>query len=192
MTYDELVSTVLSYTIREDIPVAQIIRVAEANLRPVVKHYLAEKTAVLTLTDEIAELPDDFAEMRAITGASGSVYKPVSATIANVQEGEIGYYRIGDDLSFVPSSVGTVDPEVTLTYWSVFPALTALQSNWLFDRFPNIYFRAVLKESYRWLKDAEGVSFEDAALKEELAGLFEDDRRGRQTGTIYWGPTSWQ
>ncbi|MCK3776215.1 hypothetical protein MZK49_05660 [Ensifer sesbaniae] len=192
MTYDELISTVYSYTIREDIPVTTMIRLAEANLRPLTKHYLGEKTAVLTVTDELASLPADFIEMRAITGASRNIYKPISATVANVQEGEVGYYRIADDLSFVAASNGSVDPEVTLAYWSAFPALTSTSSNWLFDRFPNIYLRAVLKESFRWLKDAEGVAIEDAALREELSSLFEDDRRGRQTGPIYWSPSSWQ
>lgn len=192
MTYDELLETVASYTIRDDIPVTTMIRLAEATLRPIAKHYLSEKTATNTVTDYIAELPSDFIEMRAITGASGNIYKPISPANADVQDGQVGYYRIGDSLSFVPSTSGEVDAEVTLAYWYSFPALSDVQSNWLFDRFPNIYLRAILKESFRWLKDPEGVAIEDAALKEELSILAEDDRRGRQTGPIIWESRTWQ
>ncbi|WP_244428306.1 phage adaptor protein [Sinorhizobium fredii] len=191
MTYDELIETIESYTIRDDIPVTTMIRLAEAALRPITKHYLSEKTVTLIVADDIAELPSDFLEMRAISGTSGSIYKPISPTISDVQSGQVGYYRIGDSLSFVPSSAGEVDDEVTIAYWASFPALTDVQSNWLFDRFPNIYLRAVLKESFRWLKDPEGVAIEDAALKEELSILAEDDRRGKQSGPIIWEFGTW-
>lgn len=40
------------------------------------KHYLSEKTVTLTIADGIASLPDDFREMRLITGSK--TYKPVS------------------------------------------------------------------------------------------------------------------
>lgn len=192
MTYDELLETITSYTIRDDIPVTTMIRLAEAGLRPITKHYLSEKTEILYVVDDIADLPSDFLEIRAITGESAQIYKPISPSNASVQDGQVGYYRIGESLSFVPPEGGEVDDQVTLAYWYSFPALTADQSNWLFDRFPNIYLRAVLKESFRWLKDMEGVSIEDAALKEELSYLMEDDRRGRQTGPIIWESRSWQ
>ena len=192
MTYDELLETITSYTIRDDIPITTMIRLAEAALRPITKHYLAQKVAVLPVADDIAELPSDFLEIRAITGESGQTYKPISPTHADIQEGEVGYYRAGSSLSFLPSKAGEVDDEVSLLYWYEFPALSADQSNWLFDRFPNLYLRAVLKETFRWLKDPEGTAIEDSALKEELSFLAEDDRRGRQTGPIYWSPSTWQ
>lgn len=192
MTYDELLETITSYTIRDDIPVTTMIRLAEATLRPIAKHYLSEKTETLFLVDSVAELPSDFLEMRAITGESGQTYKPIAPANSNVFDGQVGYYRVGQSLTFVPSASGEVDDQVSIAYWTSFPALTDIQSNWLFDRFPNIYLRAVLKESFRWLKDPEGVAIEDAALKEELSILAEDDRRGRQTGPIIWESRTWQ
>ncbi|RVO54942.1 hypothetical protein [Sinorhizobium meliloti] len=192
MTYDELLETITSYTIRDDIPVTTMVRLAEATLRPIAKHYLSEKTATLFVVDSVAELPSDFLEMRVITGESGQTYKPVAPANADIQDGQVGYYRVGNSLTFIPSASGEVDDQVALAYWYSFPALTDIQSNWLFDRFPNIYLRAVMKESFRWLKDPEGVAIEDAALKEELSILAEDDRRGRQTGPIIWESRSWQ
>lgn len=192
MTYDELLETITSYTIRDDIPVTTMIRLAEGTLRPIAKHYLSEKTETLFVVGGAADLPSDFMEMRAITGESGQTYKPVALTNADIHDGQVGYYRVGQSLTFIPSASGEVDDQVALAYWYSFPALTDVQSNWLFDRFPNIYLRAVLKESFRWLKDPEGVAIEDAALKEELSILAEDDRRGRQTGPIIWESRSWQ
>ncbi|RVK79367.1 hypothetical protein CN157_09270 [Sinorhizobium meliloti] len=192
MTYDELLETITSYTIRDDIPVTTMIRLAEATLRPITKHYLSEKTETLFVVDSVAELPSDFLEMRAITGESGQQYKPIAPAISDVFDGQVGYYRVGQSLTFVPSASGEADDQVSIAYWTSFPALTDIQSNWLFDRFPNIYLRAVLKESFRWLKDPEGVAIEDAALKEELSILAEDDRRGRQTGPIIWESRTWQ
>ena len=192
MSYDELIELIQTYTIRTDIPVEMLMRLAEASLRPIAKHYLAEKTVTLTVTDEIAELPTDLLEIRAITGAIGKIYKPISPVATELYDGEIGYYRVGDSISFVPHSASTVDAQVTLLYRYSFPNLTDTQSNWLFERFPNIYVRAILKEANRWLKDAEGVATEDAALKEELGILAEDDRDGRKTGPIYWSPSAWQ
>ncbi|RVM15379.1 hypothetical protein [Sinorhizobium meliloti] len=192
MTYDELLETITSYTIRDDIPVTTMIRLAEATLRPIAKHYLSEKTETLFVVDSVAELPSDFLEMRAITGESGQTYKPIAPANSDVFDGQVGYYRVGQSLTFVPSASGEVDDQVSIAYWTSFPALTDIQSNWLFDRFPNIYLRAVLKESFRWLKDPEGVAIEDAALKEELSILAEDDKRGRQTGPIIWESRTWQ
>ncbi|MGH0371730.1 hypothetical protein CN184_28415 [Sinorhizobium medicae] len=192
MTYDELLETITSYTIRDDIPVTTMIRLAEATLRPIAKHYLSEKTETLFVVDSVAELPSDFLEMRAITGESGQTYKPIAPANSDIFDGQVGYYRVGQSLTFVPSASGEVDDQVSIAYWTSFPALTDIQSNWLFDRFPNIYLRAVLKESFRWLKDPEGVAIEDAALKEELSILAEDDRRGRQTGPIIWESRTWQ
>lgn len=186
MTYDELLDTVTSYTIRDDLPVTTFIKLAEATLRPIAKHYLAEKIATLTVADDMADLPDDFLEIRAITAESRQTYKPVSPANANLFERQIGYYRAGDVLSFIPHADTAVDDEVSLLYAASFPALTADQSNWLFERFPAVYLRAILKEANRYLKDAEGIAIEDTALKEELSILAEDDRRGRQTGPIIW------
>ncbi|WP_455918662.1 phage adaptor protein [Ensifer canadensis] len=192
MTYDELIDNVLSYTVRDDVPVSTMIRIAEASLRPITKHYLSEKVVTLPVVDGFAELPSDFLEMRAITGTSGITYKPISPTNADVREGEVGYYRVGDEVSFVAAATGQLEAEVQLAYWYSFPALSSTQSNWLFARYPSVYLRAVLRESYRWLKDPESAAIEDAALKEELGILGEDNRRGLQTGTIYWREPTWQ
>lgn len=192
MTYDELLETITSHTIRDDIPVTTMIRLAEGTLRPITKHYLAEKTETLFVVDSVAELPSDFREMRAITGESGQTYKPIAPANSDVFDGQVGYYRVGQSLTFVPSASGEVDDQVSIAYWYSFPPLTDIQSNWLFEWSPNVYVWAVLREAYRWLKDPESLAQAEIALKEELANLAEDDRRGRQTGPIIWESRSWQ
>lgn len=188
MTYDEFLSTIESYTIRQiaDMPFEGFVRRAESYLKTVAKHYLAEKTVVLPIDVGAITLPSDFLEIRSITGTK--LYKPVAVQAANLCENEVGYYRTGNRLVFV----GEPDATIELLYWAAFPDLTEDQSNWLFDRFPNVYISAVLKEFHRWETDSEGVAIEDAALKEALSIVAEDDRRGRQTGPIIMGANTWR
>ena len=77
MTYQEFLTLIKSYTIRDDAPINSFILRAESHLRPIVRHYRSEKTIVLSITDDIADLPADFIEIRAITGIAKR-YKPVS------------------------------------------------------------------------------------------------------------------
>lgn len=186
MTYDELLSTITSYTIRDDAPIEVFLRRAESYLRPVTKHYLSEKSVLLPVIDGVAELPADFLEMRLITGTK--TYKPVAPMAAKLAEDECGYYREGNTVVFV----GEPDAEVALLYAASFPDLTADQTNWLFDKFPNTYISAILKEFHRWQVNPEGVAIEDGALKEAISIVAEDDRRGRVTGPIIMGGSTWQ
>lgn len=186
MTYQEFLDLIKSYTIRDDAPIKSFVLRAESHLRPIVRHYLSEETVVLSVADDIADLPSDFIEIRAITGIDKR-YKPVSVSSAKLTSDEVGYYRIGSKLIFA----GDVESTVKLTYYSDFAPLTATSSNWLFEKFQNVYISAVLREFYRWEKDQEGIASEQAALNEALSVLAEDDRRGRMTGAITVGGPTW-
>ncbi|WP_313199922.1 hypothetical protein [Rhizobium sp.] len=186
MDYDSFIATIQSYTIRDDAPIDSFIRRAESYLRTVTKHYLAEKTVVLPIDVGAITLPTDFLEIRTVTGTK--LYKPVAVQAANLCENEVGYYRTGNRLVFV----GEPDATVELLYWAAFPDLTEDQSNWLFERFPNVYIAAVLKEFHRWQTSSEGVQVEGQALQESLSIVAEDDRRGRQTGPLIMGAARWQ
>lgn len=187
MTYQSFLDLIRNYTIRDDAPVTSFILRAESHLRPIVRHYRSEKTIVLSITDDIADLPTDFIEIRSITGIAKR-YKPISINSATLTSEEVGYYRIGEKLIFT----GQVEDTVKLTYYSAFTPLTETNSNWLFDNFQNVYISAVLREFYRWEKDAEGIASEQGALNEALSVLAEDDRRGRMTGSITLGGPTWQ
>ncbi|MDX0193240.1 hypothetical protein GOC06_07020 [Sinorhizobium meliloti] len=188
MTYDDFIATINSLTVRTDAPIPTFISLAEDSLRTVTKHYLAEKTVTLSVVDNTAELPSDFIELRSITGSHGYVYKPVNPAQATLYADEVGYYHSGNTLVFVGNYV---ESEVTILYWSAFEGLSPTQSNWLFDRFPTVYVAAVMKEFYRWEKDAEGVAIEQATLQELLGRVAEHDRRGRKTGNLYMGFGTW-
>lgn len=185
MTYDELLATITSYTIRTDAPIDSFLKRSETYLRTVAKHYLSEKDISLPVVGGEAVLPSDFLEIRTITGTK--TYKPIAPMNADICDDEVGYYRQGNKLVFV----GSADAQVGFLYSAAFPDLTETQSNWLFDKFPNVYISAILKEFHRWQTNPEGVAIEDGSLKEALAIVAEDDRRGRQTGTIFIQGSSW-
>lgn len=185
MTYDDFIAIIEGLTIRTDAPITAFIKRAEAHLRPIAKHYLSEKVVTLPIVDGLAALPADFLEMRTITG--DKTYKPIAPAKATLCEGEVGYYRIADDISFV----GEADDEVQLVYFASFSDLTETTTNWLFDRFPNVYIAAVMRAFRQWESDADGTAIEQAALNEALSIVAEDDRRGRQTGPLTLGGASW-
>jgi hypothetical protein len=187
MTYDELLYTINDFVIRPDAPIESFIRRAETYLRTVTKHYLAEKSLVLPVVSGTVLLPLDFIEIRVITGKK--LYKPVAVQAATLFDGEIGYYREGNKLVLVGEEP---DATVSVLYWAAFPDLTSSQTNWLFDRHPNVYVAAILKEFHRWQTNAEGVQIEAQALQEALAIVAEDDRRGRQSGPLILGAATWQ
>lgn len=187
MTYDEFLSNLVALQIRTDAPNETFIRRAEAYLRPLIKHYLSEKQVTLPVVDGTVSLPADFIEVRQITGTN-KIYKPVSPVSATLHDGEVGYFRVADDIVFA----GEPEASIVLLYHSAFPDLTALQTNWLFDRHVGVYIAAVMKAFYQWEKDAEGVQIENQALQEALGVVAEDDRRGRQTGSIIMGGGTWQ
>ena len=185
MTYDAFLTHILSLCVRDDAPIETFIRRSESYLRTVTKHYLSEQTVTLPVVDGAIELPADFIETRTITGTK--TYKPVSPANAQLTSDEVGYFRAGSNLVLV----GDADAEVALLYWASFPDLTATTDNWLVTNFPNVYIAAVMKGFYQWTKDPEGVQIEQAALNEALSVVQEHDRRGRNTGTIIVGGSSW-
>lgn len=186
MTFDEFNQCLIDLQIRQDAPNESLLRRSESYLRVVTKHPASERTVLLPIVDGIATLPADFLEMRLISGTK--TYKPVAPMAANLTEDEVGYYREGNNLVFV----GEPDAEVALLYHFAFADLTADQTNWLFDRFPNVYIACVMKFFEQWQRNAEGVAIEDAALKEALSVVAEDARRSRITGPIIMGGSGWQ
>lgn len=182
MTYDEFISLIKSYTIRDDAPIDGFIVRAESSLRPLARHYLSEKAAVLTPVGNAVSLPADFLEFRQLTGDT-QLYRPITPVMAETVEGQCGYYRQGNQIVFV----GTPDATVTLLYQASFSGISSSSSNWLFDRFPQVYVASVLKEFHRWTQNPEGMQLENQALQEALATVAADDQRGRVLGTLTIG-----
>lgn len=185
LTYDEIISTVQALMVRTDAPVGDFIKRGEAHIRPLIRHYLAETTVALPVTANVAVLPADFLEVRAITGTK--TYKPVNPANAKLYFDEVGYYRSNNTLVFV----GQPDPEVTILYAASIPGISPTSTNFIADRFPNLYIAVIMRFFYQWERDAEGVQLETASLNEALAVVAEDDKRGRQTGQIIMGVQPW-
>lgn len=186
MTYDEFIQVVTDLQIRGDAPLESLIRRSESYLRVVTSHVLSEKSVVLPVVDSRVELPADLLEIRLVSGSK--LYKPVAPQAARLCEEEIGYYREGNSLVLV----GEPEAEVSLLYKFAFADLTEDQTNWLFDRFPNVYIAAVMKSFEQWQRNSEGVAIEDAALREALGVVELDDKRARQTGPIIMGGSTWR
>lgn len=190
-TYNDLKDTIADYILRSDAPVASFITLAEADIQPILKHYLMEKTVVLSAASGRVEFPADFLDARSIR-IGGVVAKPVSAFNAVLYKGEVGYFFDGNAIAFVGVSKFPVDVE--LAYFARVPALSETnQTNWLLTRFPAVYLHSSLARAYRWLKNTDAEELEKQTLTEAIGLLGEDHRRAMRSGNtiIMGGKGSW-
>ncbi|WP_421423428.1 phage adaptor protein [Agrobacterium rosae] len=190
-TYDDLKETISDYILRSDAPVASFIALAEADIQPMLKHYMMEHTVVLPAASGRVVFPPDFLEARSIR-IDGVVAKPVSAYNAVLYPGEIGYFFDGNAIAFVGTTTFPVDVE--LAYYSRVPSLSASnQTNWLLTKFPAVYLHSSLARAYRWLKNTEAEVLEKQTLSEAIGLLGEDHRRAMRGGNtiITGGKGSW-
>ncbi|MEW9616022.1 hypothetical protein AB3G45_19595 [Shinella sp. S4-D37] len=178
-TYVDLQNTVQEYAIRP-IPVASLIERAEADLQPVLKHYLMEKTIETNTALGTVPFPVDLVEFRTIC-VDGVVAKPISPYNAVLYPGEVGYYFSGSNVVLALQKQGPVD--VVLDYYGRFEPLSDENpTNWLLTKFPSVYLHATLARAYRYLRDPEAEAGEKASLGDALGTVAADHARVTRSG----------
>lgn len=147
------------------------IRKAEAEFNRTLRTPEMEKRAVLNVTEELTQLPDDFLELRYIfrEGNPDQPLKSMSpagmlATYMGTQGQPRAYTIEGRYLRVGP--VGPVTLE--MLYYQPIPQLSDAQvSNWLLARHPDLYIAGVMYHLARRERDTEGAS----QAAEEVATL---------------------
>lgn len=173
--YDELKQAVQDYTLRDEIPFDTFLRLAEAKINPMIKHYLQEKTETLDIIDNTATLPADYLEGRFVSVDDKPTFQTGIDTNTFTQS-EVLYKQIGNTFEFR----GEYEvPKAKLVYTASIPKLTTAEpTNWLLQRFPNVYLHAVLAAAFRWLRDGEAEAQEAASLMEAASIVAADNLRG--------------
>lgn len=176
-TYAELIDALKDYTLDPDAPYPTLIRLAETDIAPFVKHYRAEKVAVLPIVNGKVTLPNDFQEGRLVK-VDDKVTRQISMAEATLEFDEVGYYQSGNEYYFhAKCEVHTC----TITYWSKVPALSpANPTNWILQHFPAVYFHAALIRTYRFKKDDAAENLEKQDLAQAIAALEADNRRAQR------------
>lgn len=184
MDYTQLIAHVQGYDpgikARPGIPMATLLIELEAEMRPLMKHYLAEKTVTIMSTGDVAALPDDFIELRQVN-IGGKVPKLVSVYGSSLYTDEIGYLMTGNTIQFVGTD-GT-DQAVELTYYADFPGLSeANPTNWVLSKFPGIYIHGLLARVYRYLQNPTGEGPATQSMTAALSAMSVHNQRYSRGG----------
>jgi hypothetical protein len=187
MDYNALINAVQNYDpeiqARPDVPLGTLLVEVEAELQPLIKHYMAETTVTLTSVSGSVVLPDNFIEARRIAVA-GKPLQPVSVYGGLLYVGDLGYVMTGNKIQLAGND-GT-DYPVELTYFARFPSLTvASPTNWVLDRFPGVYIHGLLAKAYRWLKDPNGEAPAKQSQQEALSAISADYARYSHGGNQF-------
>lgn len=184
-TYDELLTAIVDFApeISDADPLALFITLAEAEFFPMVKHYLGEKTVTLNTAANAVTIPADFNEARVIR-VDGQIAKPVSAYGATLGLNEIGYFRAGNSIAFVPSQPAS--RVVELTYYAQPTALSDdAETNWLLTKFPKVYLWSALAEGYAWRGNDEAEAMARGKFAEAFAGMSRDHLKSTLSGNQF-------
>lgn len=178
-TYTDLQATIQEYAIRP-VPVASLIALAEADLQPIIKHYMMEKTVELTGIISTVTFPVDLVEFRTIA-VDSVIAKPISPYNAILHPGEVGYYFSGNNIVLALQQQEPVN--VVLDYFGRFTPLSDdAPTNWLLTKFPAVYLHATLARAYRYLRDPDAEGAEKASLAEALGTVAADHARATRSG----------
>lgn len=179
--YNSLIEAVEGYTLRYDMPLGTFIGLAESKFRPIISHYQQDTTVVLPIVGGKITLPADCLEAQFIR-VNNYDTRQISLYGGERYADEVVYTQIGRTYEFDgPDDISTA----TLIYRAEIPALTeAAPTNWLIEKFPEVYLHAVLGRAYRWLKDMESFALEEQSFQEAVALVTLDNIKGRSTANV--------
>ena len=152
----------------------RLLALAESSLNRTLRFRDQIKTATITFTDGVAALPLDFAEAIALYASTG--YEYVQQAPQTVRANGC-YYSI-ENSSLVSEGISG---DLTFQYYASLPPLgeTVTTSNWLLQRYPDIYLYAVGLEAAKYVKSGDLIQSTREALGEAIVTARGDDSRAR-------------
>lgn len=189
-TYTQLQETIARWLNREeenlDAAIPDMIAITESDLgrRLRAREMLAYATAAFT--DGQIALPDDFLEMhRLMVGDRNLDYCPtyLHAQVRAATGADPSHYIITDNrLEILP---GAPSGTATMVYYRAIPALTApLASNWLLEKYPDLYLYGALVHSAGFLREDERMPLWQQAYYAAIAAVNESAELSAQRGGL--------
>lgn len=150
------------------------VKMAEARLNRELRTRAQIAESALTVSGGTAALPSDFLEVIALYDGSG-LEMPVQTTRFARSTWQTAFHAISG------SSLVGPDGDVTLQYYAALPSLTSSMtaSNWLLQRYPDLYLYAAASEAAKQARDVEGAQAFEALRAQALAGVMADDSAAR-------------
>lgn len=181
-TFADLVNGIVDFApeIQSSDPVTAFIAMAEDEIFPFIKHYLAETQVTLTSSGNAVVLPDDFLYTRFVY-VDGVKATPVSPYGARLYPGQIGYYQSGNTYVILPSQ--DAPRTVGLDYYARPQRISASNpSNWLLTRFPTIYLYGALAQGYYWRGNTDAYNAAKAKVQDLFGAIHADHSAGTSGG----------
>jgi len=181
-TYYDLISAIVDWSpeVSDTDPIATFISLAEGDFFPFVKHYMQETTVSLPIVDGKVTLPDDVQDVRKLH-IPGYTLKRVSVYTSEIYTGEIGYTTSGNSYVFSGLPADPVNVEITYDARPE-PLSETNPTNWLLQRYSNVYLHGALVRAYRWRQNAQAEAGEEASLQKALGLLATDHKRFVNSG----------
>lgn len=160
-----------------DADIERLTRLAESNLNRQLRHPDMLLDATLTCVAGVAALPTNYLEMENVRDAMGGRWHGVEQT--NVRERLLGrgaYFIQGGNIN-----IGSADEVLTCTYFSSLPSLTTATNatNWLLQKFPDVYLYALMSEAFGFVGDAVKEDRATARMAAAIKAVKIDGERKR-------------
>jgi hypothetical protein len=190
LTYSTLQTTVMDYLDRTDLSgvLPTFIELAEAKLKRRLRHWKMEKraTANTVASQRTLELPTDFIEMRHLKLNTDpytvlEYLSPAVLNFASTLTDRPAYYSVvGDEIVFEPTPDAVYEVEM---YYYALPALSSTNtSNWLLEKYPDIYIYGTLLEAEVYLMNDPRLPIWKMAFDEGIQQLNKEARITRAAG----------
>ena len=162
---------------------SRLTQQAEARLNQKLRHRDQITSGTLTFASGTASLPADFLELISVFGLYG--YAMSSGSLADTHRSGSEYWRYSVDGTGI--IIYGVDGDRDIRYFARIPTLTTSSSttNWLLQKYPNVYLYAVAVEAAKFLRDTGLAQTTEVLLNQALSEMKIDDDRARwSNGTV--------
>lgn len=191
MNYGELKAAIPVWMSRTDIPAADMVSLAEAEIRRDVRVIAQETSLAGSLVSGKFAVPADFLGSRQLL-IGGKVYTfvpPEQYQIEQEMQTTARYFtRIGGFFHVVHG-----DSEAfSLLYVAAFPILAAdSDTNWVLTNAHDVYLFCALKHAAIWAKDVEAAQGYLSVYEAAVSRVNGNDRGSRYAGTLTVRPRSY-
>ena len=191
--YTELQASIADTLNRDDLTtvIPDFIRLAEAQLNRVVRHWRMEDRVLATVDSQYTALPNNFIEPIRMIKTSGSIEILENGgaleisklrEAANDTAGTPRIYVIVDQ-SFEVFPKPDSDITLELTYYEEIPDLATNSTNWLLTYFPDAYLYGYLLHSASYLQEGNRIQEWGALYQAAISAINQDGERAKMGGS---------
>lgn len=184
MNYAQLKTAITTWINRSDVPTADVVALAEAEIRRDVRVMAMEGITSGSLSSGSFAVPADFLESRQllIGGKRHDFIPPERYQLEHEMQSTARYFtRIGGSFYVVNGGSGSY----SLLYSAAFASLSAdSDTNWVLTNAQDVYLFCALKHAAVWAKDAAAAQGYDAMYQAAVSKLNSSDRASRFAGAL--------